>query len=335
MVRKIEAALQQLLNLCQQPDSTVILSSEDLCDMHTAHEPQFSRELVLAGALLLARALSNLSTDVQVVCYLRRQDHLLAAHYAQFIKGSGRNHQTFAEFQRLFADRLEYDALLASWESAFGVERVTVAPYERKVLPAGIVPDFFERILGLGPPPDPQPFPDNLEAQNITPSRDHVEYMRYLNQRAARGEKVIGRSQVLAAAFRDQAAAATGISAWLSPAERAELLALYDSGNRRNALRHGLGEQLFQEPMPRADDPWHPPPAPDLRRLVQLDHEARKPIAVLPAWRRFLDHIRSQFFGRQIWWIIPPSVNSADLQLATQLVPPFAGHPTVQSRILT
>ena len=105
----------------------VVISAEDLFDMQTAHETEFSRELVEAGARRLARLAADFGYDVRIAVYLRRQDHLLAVHYAQYIKGSSVNDVDFDEFAEAFAPRLDSWSILTAWVAAFGPEHVRYA----------------------------------------------------------------------------------------------------------------------------------------------------------------------------------------------------------------
>ncbi len=324
----VRAMLGRLLAACPPTTDAMILSAEDLFDMHTAHEAEFVPGRVAAASRLLARELAARGCTARLVCYLRRQDHLLAAHYAQFIKGSPTQHPEFGEFQAAFGPRLDAASLLAHWEAAFGPEAVAVAAYEPSDMPGGIVADFFRRGLGLEPPPVTVPFPDDLEAFNVTPSRDHLEYLRLLNRRASRGRPVLRREHVLESAFRDRAAAA-GIAAWLSPGERATLLAGHEPGNRRIAAGHGLGNTLFREPRPGLGDPWTPHPGLTLERLVALDSQARaiaarRPAADSPGRRR----------SRVMLWVVSPQAAAADEAAAVELFASVAGCPSLESRVV-
>ncbi len=106
----------------------VVISAEDLFDLQTAHELDFSRLLVQAAARHLAGLAAEFAYDPRVVVYLRRQDHLLGAHYVQFIKGSAVHDLEFDEFSRAFAPRLDLRGILAEWASAFGEDRLDVRP---------------------------------------------------------------------------------------------------------------------------------------------------------------------------------------------------------------
>lgn len=267
--------LRSLLESVRATAHTVILSAEDLFDMHTAHEDRFVPERVAAGSARVAGVLAELGVAVRVVVYLRRQDHLLAAHYAQYIKGTNRNDLSFTAFKDLFRERLDFDALLRSWEVAFGIDALSVRAYEPSLMPDGVIGDVCARVLDLPLPPLTEPYPDDLEAFNITPSRDWLDYMRLLNRRSAQGLPVRPREAVLEAAFRGRDLRPAGVAAWLSPGERATLLERHDAGNRRIAERHGLGSELFRERPPREGDPWSPPPPLSRERFEQLDARVR------------------------------------------------------------
>ncbi|MEX0688964.1 MAG: hypothetical protein WD072_09890 [Pirellulales bacterium] len=328
----VRACLHNLLAARPVAAETVILSAEDLFDMHTAHEEGFTLELVAAGTRLLAHELAGLLARVTVVCYLRRQDHLLAAHYAQFIKGSNRNHLSFREFHAAFAPRLAADPILACWEAAFGTTAMIVCPYEPVAMPGGIVADFFKRALRLEPPPVRTPYPDDLEAHNVTPSRDYLEFMRLLNRRSAAGRPVLPREHVLEAAFRDRSSPAVGVAGWLSPGERNELLTSHEPGNRRIAARHGLGQTFYREPVPDTAAPWTPPRPPGLRRLVELELLSRATATLRPAPRGSRRRVRRR--PRQIIWIESPQRQPADNALAAELFGTVAGHPDFEPVIL-
>ena len=328
----VRACLHNLLAARPVAAETVILSAEDLFDMHTAHEEGFTPELVAAGARLLAHELAGLFACVTVVCYLRRQDHLLAAHYAQFIKGSNRHHPSFEEFHAAFAPRLAADSILACWEAAFGTSGMIVCPYEPAAMPGGIVADFFKRALGLEPPPVCVPYPLDLEAHNVTPSRDYLEFMRLLNRRSAAGRPVLPREHVLEAAFRDRSSPAVGVAGWLSPGEQTELLTWHEPGNQRIAARHGFGPTLYREPVPDTAIPWTPPRPPGLRRLVELDLLSRATQTLRPASRGSRRRVKDR--PRQIIWIESPQRRPADDALAAELFGTVAGHPDYEPVIL-
>jgi hypothetical protein len=265
----------------------VVVSAEDLFDMHTAHELEFSPRLVTSAANRLAEHASRFGYDPRVIVYLRRQDHLLGAHYVQFIKGSTVHDIGFEEFARVFAPRLDSRSLLADWASAFGEDRIVVRPYEREALPGGIVSDFFQHALGCPVPASCAEPPPAAESANRSPGRDFVEYIRILNRRNALGLSTYPRDAVFEVALRaaDSAEHRPGIGSWLSPAARLELLAAFSEGNSaiaRDFLRREDG-RLFEEPLPDEAEAWSPYPGlgPETATAISLEiHEhilARRP----------------------------------------------------------
>ena len=277
---------------------TLLLSAEDLFDMHSAHETVGSMAWVASGARILAGIVESLRYDPKVVVYLRRQDHLLGAHYVQFIKGSPTNTLDFESFAGAFAPRLRSHDILASWASAFGPDRVTVRPYEPAALPRGIVPDFFERALGFAVPAGWAPPPEDPESVNRTLGRDWVELLRMLNGRYNVGRTVFPREDVLEAALSDpdEHHPGPGIASWLSPADRRRLLDAHAEGNAGIARRF-LGSTppgLFAEPHPDDDARWSPYTGLSAERTLSIAlrvHEAagrRSLPGTIPALRRFV-----------------------------------------------
>jgi hypothetical protein len=238
--------------------SRMVLSAEDCFEMQTAHEIEFSLELVEEGAHRLARLASEFGHEPQIVVYLRRQDHLLGSHYGQYIKGSPVHDLDFEEFAQAFALRLDSWCILSRWAAVFGPDRIRVRPYERGSMPGGIVPDFFKHVLGFRVPDDWIEPPADVESLNRGLGRDFIEYIRILNSRNRRGQVIFAREDVLEAALRSGDPA--GIADWLSPRARRDLLASYSEGNAAIASEF-LGRQdgrLFAEPPPHDDEGWNP-----------------------------------------------------------------------------
>jgi len=238
---------------------TLVLSAEDLFDMHTAHELDFDPDLAPASASLLAEACRRLGWQPQLAVYLRRQDHLLAAHYAQFIKGAASPTPDWDAFAAAFAPRLDSHALLAPWLRAFDAAPLILRPYELAALPGGIVPDFFHASLGMTLPPTWTPPPANRPCANRTPGRDHLEFIRLLRQGRRPEWGGLEPIDVLDAALqvpapRDLAAA------WMSPTQRRALLEAHASGNDALARQAGHTPPFFSEPPPDAQSPWTPYP---------------------------------------------------------------------------
>jgi hypothetical protein len=323
--------VSSIIKHCPVATKTLVLSAEDLFDMHTAHEPCFEMRRIPKGCHLLAKELAPFAKSVRIVCYLRRQDHLLAAHYAQLIKGTNIHHPSFREFCVSFAPRLHFFEILSHWEAAFGTAAITVVPYEPPMMSGGIVTDFFSRALGLKAPAVTAPFPDDLEASNVTPTRDYIEFMRCLNRRSSLGKSVLPREVVLESAFRDKAGRSVNIAAWMSPGERATILGRHAEGNQQVASNYCIQGGLFREPLPTPEDAWGPYPEPGLRRLVELDAMAR---AVMKERRGHSVGPRVSYKARLVLWIVSPQVMPSDERIATELFGGIAGRPNLESAIV-
>ena len=226
----------------------LLISAEDLFDLHTTSEADFTLRRLETAVHIMVDLIRKRNYDPRLIVYLRRQDHLLVSHYAQFIKGDGHHDLDFKTFSRLFAPRLKSLHPLEFWAKAFGPKKIRVLPYEKAALPEGIVPDFFEKVLGFAPPPEwPKP-EEEPEAANVSPPRDFVEFIRLQNERANRHQSAFPRRLVLETARRESAGPG-GTGDWFSDRERAELLQRHSKDNLKIARRF-LGpkvKDLFQE----------------------------------------------------------------------------------------
>ncbi len=242
--------------------------------MQTAHEIEFQPALVEAGARRLAALTDDFGYEVRIVVYLRRQDHLLAVHYGQFIKGSDSHDIDFDEFATAFAPRLDSHRILTAWSSAFGADRIRVCPYERAALPGGIVPDFVKHILQLPYPAGwAEPNPD-AESINRSLTRDFIEFIRILNRQARASQPVFAREDILETALHADPTARqeAAIVSWLSPRAHRELLATHAAGNAAIARQFltNATAHFFAEPAPAGDEHWKPYPGltPDRAKAI-------------------------------------------------------------------
>jgi len=271
-------ALEAERNRCGA--KTIILSAEDLFDMATAHELSYSPGRVEAGAEALARLAKDFHYEPRVVVYLRRQDHLMAAHYGQYIKGSSLHDMDFDDFAQAFGQRLMSRDILGHWVSAFGSKNVLVRPYEACGLPNGIVPDFFEQALRFAVPADYESPPQDRESRNISLDRDYVEFIRLLNRRSAQGLPVPAREDVLDAALEDgsEVMDACAAAAWLSPKARRELLKFHEEGNADIAKRFQGGRNaiLFRETFPEVCEDWRGRPGLSPERSIDIAHRVQE-----------------------------------------------------------
>lgn len=245
---------------------TIIMSAEDLFDMQTAHQIDLDMDCLAAGVKILSGLVQAFQYQPVVIAYIRRQDHLLGAHYVQYLKGSSDPSIEFKTFTWAFAPRLDTYRLLACWAAEFGPGAMVVRPYERAAMPTGIVADFFECTLQQTIPSDWMAPAPERESVNATPGRDQVELIRHLHRRRWLGWPLLRRAQILDAttALSPGVAAKYGstIAAWLSPAQRRQLLLDHAEGNAEIARQylHRAETPLFSEALPHDDANWQPYP---------------------------------------------------------------------------
>ncbi len=142
------------------------------------------RRACLAAVERTARALKG--HRVEVIVYLRRQDHWLEAVLNQNIKYGGLLPQklrkaSIEETCRIYAPRTDYAAVLQPWRDAFGGESITVGVYERGQLSNGdVITDFRQKtsLLSL----DLKLPPRDGASANRALNRDVIEVKRILNR---------------------------------------------------------------------------------------------------------------------------------------------------------
>jgi len=279
--------------------SQVVISAEDLFDMQSAHETDFSLELVAFAASRLHQLITEYQFEPRVIVYLRRQDHLLCAHYAQYIKGSLVHTETFDEFRQAFAPRLESFPILHCWSEAFGTQNIQVRAYEQATIPAGTVTDFNRQILQCvrasqwpTPPVDP-------ESTNPTPGRDFIEYFRLLNAHHAGDEHLLLRKAVLETALESSIKSQT--RQWLSPTDQLALLSSHANGNTRIA-REFLGREdgtLFSELPPDPRENWTPYPGLSAETTLAISVAAyQKTLGLQPRPQGRFQNVIRRLLGR-------------------------------------
>jgi hypothetical protein len=188
----------------QQAAHRIVLSAEDLFDMHMAHEAEFHPERVARASAVLAAQLARLGWETTFVVYLRRPAALLDAHYAQYIKGLASNTLDFEAFFAIFEARLHASNFLRAWSSAFPSARWIVRPYEETHAGFDIVRDFMQHALECPVEGGWAPVAEDLELFNSTPDLRYIELLRRINMRRTWLAYVFTHREVLELAFRDR-----------------------------------------------------------------------------------------------------------------------------------
>lgn len=191
--------------------------------------------------------------DLRVLCYLRRQDDMIAATWAQAVKG-GVQRRPLAAVRDGRLPHYDYALRLAPWEAALGRDALLLRPYERGQFHRGdLIRDVVLHGLGLADLPpgfrhDPAAMPNTHLPIAAT------EFKRLLNILMPDRR----RSQAYVAALAACPPDPRG-SHFLGRADRARLIAHYADSNAHVA-RHYMGRpagDLFHDGLP-ADAPDAP-----------------------------------------------------------------------------
>lgn len=188
--------------------------------------------------------------DIHLCLYLRRQDDMIAAAWAQAVK-AGSQTRPLSEVLDTRMGRLDYTTRIAPWEQALGRDRLILLPYERSQFHAGdLIRDVLFRVLGLDDLP-PGFVHDPASNPNARLSIPATEFKRLVNLLIPDHPRANRFNTPLAACAPDPRGAHL-----LGRADRARIIATFADSNARIArdyLNRPEGD-LFRDPLP-ADAP--------------------------------------------------------------------------------
>jgi len=224
-------------------------------EMVLVSSEHFSSRLDDAGVGRLRARLGDLSDDIRVLVYLRRQDDALVSLYSTFVKAGGVGDRAH------LADRakwLDYERLLERWGAAFGQDRLTV-----RLFPPGdgsVIDDF---CAASAIPRLPEP-----KHARLNQALDHrsTELLLRLNTRlpALRGEGInLDRGAIVRFLERRPG----GPQLVMPAAERRRLLSRFERGNESVRARYFPDRATLFDDVP-AD---HATPPPELTIDDALD----------------------------------------------------------------
>lgn len=90
--------------------------------------------------------------DIQIICYLRRQDLIIESQFNQVMKQpwySGTKILDFKNFVEAKPINLHYYSQLEEWSEIFGKDTIVVKIYENELLSKGLIKDFYTDVLGI------------------------------------------------------------------------------------------------------------------------------------------------------------------------------------------
>jgi hypothetical protein len=208
---------------------TVIISDERL----------FNRVRSPAHAEMIANKLREISQDIKVISYVRRQDEVfVSAYFTRLLMGSSQ------KLQDLPLNPVQTYKRLSSWNEPFGVENMIVRRFGRSYLPDGLIPDFTKAV-GIDHLPIEQ-----APVANSSPRCDVLEIIRRLN--ASRGESELDRESLKAVARAVGFAEPVGLSA----RDRETLIDESADQNRKLSECYFGGQRVFDHAVPDNQPPW-------------------------------------------------------------------------------
>lgn len=204
--------------------------------------------------------------NVEIVCYLRSQDDWANSQYAEFVAGGAVNKVSVPIEDWLSEDltksRLDYYALLETWASKVGEEKVHARIFDRSRMYGGdIVTDFchligHDQLLDLARPASSQSNQFPLETA-------HIHAIRHFNQLPwTNAETYLQFIEDVTNAIRDKRLSEgrpVARPALLSIGQRRKILADCEASNRKLATKYlGLSEaQAAFDLEVTTDDPGH------------------------------------------------------------------------------
>jgi hypothetical protein len=198
IVDQLKRLFDDFQQSCRQRNiHTLVISAEDLFDMHTAHELDFDISLVGEAASWLKSFIEQFGWDPYICVYIRRIDYFLVAAYAQYIKGESKGTLGIEDFYAKFKNRLNYRQLLDVWSGEFECDNLIVRDYLDEPKRINIVKDFVESVLRLELDDDLISMPSSdFEVVNRSPG-SWILGVLWLFNRHSFLDKIFDRNQFL------------------------------------------------------------------------------------------------------------------------------------------
>ena len=190
---------------------------------------------------------------LEIICYLRRQDHFLSAYYFQLIKHPNYMEASRPDFSELLRrDAASYLKSLKRWESVVGREKMSIHAYENSQLRGGLLSHFMSQ-LGIE-------INEGWQSVPWVNETIHTELLEFLRLANAAGISKRDHSILLGALSEISTAAASDPylhkSNVFSPEQRLEILRRVENENMtiaRSYLNRADGI-LFRDLLPNKND---------------------------------------------------------------------------------
>jgi hypothetical protein len=207
---------------------------------HTAifsDERLFHRVSNEVEARRIIDALRRFSTDIKVICYIRREDEVfVSSYFTLLLSGSTARLEDRPLKPVLIYKRLQ------TWVSALGADQIILRRFGPDYLPQGVVTDFLSHV-GL----DSIGIKEAARA-NVSPRTDVLEMIRQINGIFPETDRFA--LKLIAAV------GGAGEQLGLSAEDRRKIVALARGGTAKLSNLFFGGEPVFTHPFP--DDATHP-----------------------------------------------------------------------------
>jgi len=180
-----------------------------------------------------------------IICYLRRQDHLIESLYCQSARNAGFT-ETIQDFERRV--NLNYYNHLNSYAKIFGRENIIARTYENFPIKNNSLLHDFLNLLGLYNFSSFK-FPEKAINKRFSP--ELLEILKLCPN--------LHREDIIKV-FNKVSLDTTHNYPMLMPSERIEMLKKYELSNQMVAdeFLHKADKKLFTEPWPETNEPWEP-----------------------------------------------------------------------------
>ena len=245
-----------------------ILSSVKYCKSKSKNKMILSAELLFEteDARHLAEELTRLpGVNLQIIIYLRRQDHWLESAWKQW----GYKSQKYSDIQDYVNKRdCSWLRRLQLWENAVGKERLIVRCYEKEQLSRGLIVDFLDAV-GI-----------NYDGHTWTEHKDLLKGFQrdameilFLNKDFCVDEND-NRLQYFLEEYLGESYQKGSFEnySFLSPQERLSIVERYADSNATVA-KEFLGREdgrLFYEPFPDSNEKWEPYQGLTVEKIVPI-----------------------------------------------------------------
>lgn len=194
VIKRMKEKMAKDLNLIISSEAFFADAFRTMVGLKTQLQAQQKREINNYMRTRLKELLLDITDNITIVCYLRRQDLFIESQYNQYCKNQwysdlGNGLPEFKEFVEYYPVELDYYTVLEEWKSIFDKAVFVIKPYEKESFNDNLITDFYTDILHIDIN-EVKKFGGIHKAQtNPKLDRDVLEYIRRLD---FNDEKVTG-----------------------------------------------------------------------------------------------------------------------------------------------